>query len=229
MPRPLEATDALCAGAPARAADQGPARCAPLPRARSGHSAPTPELLSPEHGAGRQPSSRKARSASHGDAGRNSAPAPRAADAARTRPETPGMRGACAGDPACLWCPDGVPAVGRGKGLWALARPAGRQRVAPAPGVAARRGARWAPPACRSRPDGVPAVGPRGAGRWALASFLLRQVGVSKLSDKARGTCASRVAAASCVWNAHACDISVCTCSPSCGQRFRSNNYSIHC
>ena len=129
------------------------------------------------------------------------------------------MRGACAGDPACLWCPDGVPALGRGKGLWALARPAGRQRVAPAPGVAARRGARWAPPACRGRPDGVPAVGPRGAGRWALASFLLRQVGVSKLSDKARGTCASRVAAASCVWNAHACDISVCTCSPSCGQR----------
>jgi hypothetical protein len=156
--------------------------------------------LSPEHGAGRQPSSRKARSASHGDAGRNSAPAPRAAGAARTRPETPGMRGACAGDPACLWCPDGVPALGRGKGLWALARPAGRQRVAPAPGVAARRGARWAPPACRGRPDGVPAVGPRGAGRWALASsggvlasFLLRQVGVSKLSDKARGTCASRV------------------------------------
>ena len=33
--------------------------------------------------------------------------------------------------------------------------------------------------------DEVPAVGPRGAGRWALASFLLRQVRVSKLSDKA--------------------------------------------
>jgi len=151
------------------------------------------------------------------------------------------MRGACAGHPACLWCPDRVPEVGRGSGLWALARPAGRQRVAPDPGVATRRGARWAPPACRSGPDGVPAVGPRGAGRWALASsggvlasFLLRQVGVSKLSDKARGTCASRVAATSCVCNAPACDISVCTCSPSCGQRgpcgsVSSNNFSIHC
>ena len=37
-PRPLEATNALCAGAPALAADQGPARCAPLPRARRPYS-----------------------------------------------------------------------------------------------------------------------------------------------------------------------------------------------
>ena len=93
------------------------------PRAREGSRA------AGKRGAGRQPSSRKARSASHGDAGHNLAPAPRAAGAARTRPDTPGMRGACAGDPACLWCPDGVPEVGRGAGLWALARPAGRQRA----------------------------------------------------------------------------------------------------
>jgi hypothetical protein len=39
---------------------------------------------------------------------------------------------------------------------------------------------------------------PRARGK--LTSFLLRQVGVSKLSDKARGTCASRVSKETYAW-----------------------------